>query len=569
MKFQNWLTLFLLLSVITLLRKPLGLYLWQILNPKEKTFLEPLLGRVERFLYRICRVQPSEEESAMGYLSSLLIFSFTSLVFVFLILQMQSFLPLNPEHFPSPSSDLNFNIAVSFVTNTNWQNYLPETTLSYFSQMVALTTQNFLSPAVGLCTLAALARGMSRHKEKIVGNFFTDLIRLSLYLFLPLAFLFSIVFLAQGVCQNFHPYQKAYTLESGQVQSILQGPIASQEAIKLLGTNGGGFTNTNSAHPYENPTPLSNFLEILLFLMLPAAQTFYFGKEVKNQPHATTLYLIMCLLFVIGVIMCNQGEQRASPFLQTLSHSSSTNMEGKEMRFGIFDSALFATGATATSSGAMNSSLVSYSPLGSLIPLLNMQLGEIIFGGVGSGVYSMVIFVIVSIFLSGLMVGRTPEYLGNRMEGREIKMTLFLLLIMFTATLGFTAFASLFGKETEILSTHGPRTLTHLLYTFSSCVANNGSNCGNTFNLPWYNFTLAAAMLIGRFGIMIPIMILAGLFVKRGRRSTEEGSFPTSGVLFFFLLIGVIVVIGALTYSPALVLGPIFEHLNMIRNIFY
>ncbi len=571
MKFSHWITLFSLLSLLTLLRKPLGLYLSQIFDPKEKTFLDPLLGKVERRIYRLCHINPEEEESAREYLFSVLIFSFSSLVFVFLVLQMQGFLPLNPEHFPSPSMDLNFNTAVSFITNTNWQNYSGEKTLSYFSQMTALAVQNFLSPAVGLSVLAALTRGLSRHKEKTVGNFFTDLIRSTLYLFLPLAWIFSLFLLWQGVPQNFQPYQKAICLETHRPQLIVQGPIASQEAIKLLGTNGGGYTNTNSAHPYENPTPLCNFLQILALLLIPAAQTFYFGKEIKNAGHGWTLYLVMCSLFILGVFLCSHAEEAGTPLLKEISHlSSSPNMEGKEVRFGIFDSTLFATATTATSTGATNSSHTCYTPLGGLIPLLNMELGEILFGGVGSGLYDMVIFIIISIFLAGLMVGRTPDYLGKRLESGEIKMTMLAMLTLFTTILGFTAFACTSPESQAAINNQGPHGLTEILYAFTSCAANNGSAfAGSNFNIPWYNITLSLAMLVGRFCVLIPILLLAGLFVKKGKHPTQEGFFPVAGMLFFFLLTGVIIIIGALTYSPPLVLGPIFEHFDMVRKIFH
>ncbi len=571
MKLHTLFFLILLLSLLTLLRKPLGLYLAQILNPKEKTFLHPILGPLERLIYRLCHIQPEEEESALHYLLSLLFFSFVSLLFVFLLLQLQTLLPLNPEHLPSASMDLNFNIAASFVTNTNWQNYSGETTLSYFSQMAVLAVQNFLSPAVGLCTLAVLTRALVRQKEKTVGNFFTDLVRLSLYLFLPLALLFSLFLLSEGVPQNFQSYQKAHCLESKEVQTIVQGPIASQEAIKLIGTNGGGYTNTNSAHPYENPTPLTNFFEIFAFLLIPAAQTFYFGKEVKNHKHGWTLYLLMSTLFALGVFLCNHAEFKGSFLLQEASlHSSAPNMEGKEVRFGVFDSALFATATTATSCGATNSSHTSFTPLGGLIPLLNMQLGEILFGGVGSGLYDMVVIVIIAIFIAGLMIGRTPDYLGKRLETGEIKMTMLAMLILFTTILGFTAFSSLtiWGKES--IFNPGPHGLTEILYAFTSTTANNGSGFeGSNYNIFAYNILLALAMLIGRFGLIVPVMILSHYFVKKGRHPLPEGSFPIHGALFFSILLAVILVLGALTYSPALVLGPILEHMDMVRNIFY
>lgn len=564
MQGHDWIFLIFFLIILTLITKPLGIYISKVLNHREKTFLDCLFKPLEKLTYRWCRIEVDREQDWKEYLFSIVAFSFVSLVITFILLGLQQWLPLNPAKMAALSAHLNFNTSVSFMTNTNWQSYGGESTMSYFSQMVALTLQNFVSPAVGLCVAAVLVRGIARHNTKSLGNFWVDLVRVTYYLLLPIAFVFALFFISQGTPQNFNSYTDVATLDGGK-QTILQGPIASQEAIKLLGTNGGGFTNVNSGHPYENSTPLSNFFQLLLMLAIPAGQTYYFGREVKNQKHGWGIYIVMALIFAVGVIICVSAERKGNPQFASLGiENTSGNMEGKEQRFGIFNSALFATVATATSTGAVNSAHDSYTPIGGLIPMLNMQLGEILFGGVGSGLYSMILFVILSVFTAGLVIGRKPEYLGKRIEAYDIKASLFALIPYHVAALGFTAWACVTAWGTATLGNTDVHGFSEILYAFSSTTANNGSAfAGLTANVPCWDMTLAVAMLIGRFLVMAPVMALAGSLAMKKQLPLGSGSFPVSGLTFKVLLIGVIILVGALCYLPALIMGPLLEQFFM------
>ena len=568
MKDLDWIQLSFLLVILTLITKPLGLYIYKVLNPDKKTFLDKIFKPLEMFTYRICRIDHNKEQTWKEYLFCILAFSGVSLLFTYLFLGCQQFLFLNPAKLGALSFDLNFNTAISFQTNTNWQSYGGESTLSYLSQMVPLTLQNFLSPAVGLATAACLVRGMARHSSKVLGNFWVDLTRITYYLLLPLAFICAVFFISQGVPQNFNPYTKATTLESGESQVIVQGPIASQEAIKLLGTNGGGYTNANSAHPYENPTPLSNFIQLLCMLAIPAAQTYYLGKEVKNQKHGWSIYIAMAIIFVAGVVVCSTYEARGNPHFEALEIDSfSGNMEGKEQRSGVFSSTLFATVTTTTSTGAANSSHDSYTPIGGLVPMLNIQLGELIWGGVGSGLYSILLFVILSIFTAGLIIGRTPEYLGKKIEALDIQASILGILIFIFAALGFTAWASVSEWGPKALGNEGAHGFSEMLYAFSSATGNNGSAFGGlSANTPWWNITLAFAMLIGRLALITFVVVLAGSLVKKKHLVTEVASFPVTGVTFTVLLIAVIILVGALSFLPALIMGPFLEQFFMISG---
>ncbi len=552
MTLLDWMQLAIFILLLTLIVKPLGLYLHYVLDPEGRTWLDPVFKPLEKITYRLCGIDPKNGQTWKGYLGSILIFSSVSLVITFFLLRYQNLFPLNPQERGELSFDLSFNTAMSFMTNTNWQSYSGESTISYFSQMVALTLQNFVSPAVGLTVAAALARGLRRRAEKTLGNFWVDLIRICYYFLLPLSFFLAIFFVCQGVPQNFDAYAMG---------NIVEGPIASQEAIKLLGTNGGGFTNVNSAHPYENPTPLCNFLQILALLSIPAGQTYYFGREVKNQKHGWALYAVMILFFTVAVIFCSYSEREITPHLEGISGG---NMEGKEVRFGTFGSALFATGTTMTSCGAVNSMHDSYMPLGGIVPLIGMELGEVIFGGAGAGLYSIVIFVILTFFIAGLIIGRMPEYLGQRIEAFEVKCALFATMAFFVVILGFTAAASSSSWGLKGLGNSGPHGFSEILYAYSSSAANNGSSfAGLSSNTPWYNYTTAFVMLAGRFFVIIPVMAIAGAFLSKKAIPMGLASFPITGVTFVFLLLGVILVISFLAFLPALCFGPILESIFM------
>ncbi len=574
MDIHGWIQFMLFIGVLLVLTKPVGICLYRVLDPKEKTMLDPLVKPFEIFLYRVARVDPFEEQTWKQYAFSLCLFSAVGLFFTYAILRLQQYLPLNPEHFWNLSWDLAFNTSASFTTNTNWQSYPGESTMSYFSQMVGLAFHNFASAAAGIAVAAALVRGLARSTAHIVGNFWTDLIRITLYLLAPACFVYALFLVSQGVVQNFREYISITPLEvvsgetPGTSQTIPQGPVASQEAIKMLGTNGGGFFNANSAHPFENPTPLSNFVQMLSIFLIPSGLTYYLGRMVKNQRHGWTVWACMACIFACGVLVCWWAEASGNPGIHTLGvNPSDGNMEGKETRFGIFNSALFATITTDASCGAVNAMHDSFTPLGGLVPLVNIQLGEIIFGGVGSGLYGMLIFVILAVFLAGLMVGRTPEYLGKKIEAHDVKLAVLFVLVAIFSILGFTAWACVCPWGLSGLANQGPHGFSEILYAFSSATGNNGSAfAGLSANTPAYNVTLAIAMLEGRFLMMLPVLALAGNLAQKKQLPISGGSFPVAGATFGILLAGTILIVGALTFLPALALGPIVEHFIMTAS---
>lgn len=542
----------------------LGYHLYKVLNPKETPYFSFVIGPFERATYKIARIDPSHQYSWKGYLASIAIFSGMGILLMLGIVMGQGYLPLNPENVGAPSFALAVNIAISFITNTDWQSYAPETTLSPFSQMTALTVQNFISPAVGMCTLAALVRAIATRKPCLLGNFWVDLVRVIYYVLLPLSILAAVFFMSQGVPQNFQKYTHAATME-GTPQVIVQGPIASQEAIKLLGSNGGGYTNTNSAHPYENPTPLSNFVGTFLMLLIPASQICYFGKAIHHKKHGWSLFLGVSLLFVIGMIAMSMREAEQNPILSLFPIDAALgNMEGKEMRFGVFGSCLFTSGSSASSTGAISSNLSSYSPIGSMVALINIQLGEMIFGGMGSGLYNIILIVLITIYLAGLIAGKAPEYLGKKIEIFDIKMIMCAILLYIITILGFTAWAAISHWGTSVILNSGPHGFTEVLYAFSSSVGNNGSSLmGRAANTESYNWIISVVMLIGRFVFMIPVLALADSLSKKKVHPDNEATLPISGFAFVLLFITVLLIIGALSYLPSLIIGPILEHLLM------
>jgi len=564
----DWLQLGLFIAALVLVTKYLGAYLVRVLDPAGKTFLDPILKPLERLTYRLFGLDPEKEQNWKQFSVSMLLFSFVSLLFTYIILRIQQWLPMNPQGFPDLSPHLAFNTAVSFTTNTNWQSYVPEATMSYFSQMVGLVIHNFASAATGIALAAALVRGIVRHTAQTIGNFWTDLVRSTYYLLLPIAFVFAIFLVSQGVIQNFHAYATANVVQptaAVTTQSIPEGPFASQEAIKMIGTNGGGFLNANSAHPFENPTPLTNFFEMLALIGIPAALTYWYGRMVKNQKHGWAIWTAMLIVFLVGFAVAFHYEQAGNPIHQQMGVAAAGgNMEGKEVRFGIFDSSLFATLTTDASNGAVNAMHDSFTPLGGLVPMVNIQLGEVIFGGVGSGLYGMLVFAILAVFLAGLMIGRTPEYLGKKIEAYDVKVSMLSVLVPVFSILGFTALASVSAWGLAGLNNSGPHGLSEILYAFSSATGNNGSAfAGLTANAMWYDTTLGLAMFFGRFLAVIPVMALAGSFAKKKLAPQGPGSFPVTGPMFVILLIGIVLLVGALTFFPALTLGPIVEHYLM------
>jgi potassium-transporting ATPase potassium-binding subunit len=582
----NVLVFFLLILAVA---KPLGLYMTKLFQG-ERTFLHPLLRPLEKLTYRLCGVDEHAEQRWTEYAGALIAVSLTSFIFAYLIQRLQRFLPLNPMHFGGPAApsgatpltpDLAFNTAVSFVTNTNWQAYSGESTLGYIVQMTALTVQNFISAAVGVAASVALIRGFARKQAQSIGNFWVDLTRGTLYLFLPLSLLGALFLCSQGVIQNFKTYTSVKTVE-GAAQTIAQGPVASQEAIKMVGTNGGGFFGANSAHPFENPTPLSNFVQLLMIFAIPAGLVYQFGKMVGDTRQGWALFAAMSVLFFAGVFVCYPAEQAGNPQLaklgfetQATATQSGGNMEGKEVRFGIPSSTLFAVVTTDASCGAVNSMHDSYTPLGGLVPLFNIQLGELVFGGVGAGLKGVLLFAIVGVFIAGLMVGRTPEYIGKKIEQKEVKMCMLALIIMAANVLVFTGVSSVAhfknngywnppGAATANLTNNGPHGFSEILYAYTSTNGNNGSAfAGLNPNTPWYNLSLGLATLIGRFLFIIPMLAVAGSLAAKKRIPETSGTLPTSGALFVGLLIGTVIIVGALTYFPALSLGPIVEHFLM------
>jgi K+-transporting ATPase ATPase A chain len=596
MNVHGWMELALFSLVLLALTKPMGLFLVRVLDVNGRTFLDPALKPVERLVYRLAGIDPSKEQDWKGYAVSVLIFSIVTMLFTYLVLRLQGMLPLNPQGLAGVAPDLAFNTAASFTTNTNWQNYGGESTMSYLSQMVGLASHNFFSTAAGIAIAAALVRGIARDKATGLGNFWTDLTRVCLYLLLPLCLVYSLFLVSQGMIQNFKPYQTVKILDpynatvpkkdaSGQeikdprgnpvmqdvkveTQTIPQGPVASQVAIKMLGTNGGGFFNANAAHPYENPTPLANFVQILSIFLIPAGLTYYLGRLVGHQKHGWSVWTAMFLLFLVGVLACWYAEAHGNPRLTALGVDQTCgNLEGKEVRFGIFNSALFATVTTDASCGAVNAMHDSFTPLGGLVPLFNILLGEVIFGGVGAGLFGMLVFVVLAIFLAGLMVGRTPEYLGKKIESFDVQVAALAILVPIVFLLGFTALAAVSQWGLQGLNNAGPHGFSEILYAYSSTIMNNGSAfAGLSGNTPWYNLTLGLATLIGRFFLIVPVLALAGSLARKKTVPLSAGSFPVSGLTFTLLLIGTVVIVGALTFFPAISLGPIVEHFLMINS---
>jgi K+-transporting ATPase ATPase A chain len=577
MIFTGWIQLALFLLILLLLTKPVGLYLVRVLDAEKKTLLDPALKPIERLLYRLMRIDPKKEQGWKSYTLSLLVFSLAGLIFTYAILRLQHLLPLNPQKLGPMRPDLAFNTAVSFATNTNWQNYPGETSLSYFSQMVGLVFHNFVSAAVGIAVAAALVRGLARHTAKTIGNFWVDLVRVNLYLLLPLSIVLALFLVSQGTIQNFKPYERAKPVETAgrttaqndpPLQIIAQGPAASQAAIKILGTNGGGYFNANAAHPYENPTPLSNFIQVLAIFLIPSGLTFTLGRMVKNQRHGWSVWSAMAVLFLAAVLVCWGAESQGNPRWKLLGvDPAGGNMEGKEVRFGIFDSSLFATVTTDASCGAVNSMHDSYTPLGGFVLLFNIQMGEVVFGGVGAGLYGMLVFVVLTVFLTGLMVGRTPEYLGKKIEAYEVKVSALVVLILIFSILGLSAWAMASRWGPAAVNNAGPHGLSEILYAYSSGAGNNGSAfAGLNGNTPEYNITLGLAMLFGRFLMIVPVLALAGGLARKRRVPPSQASFPASGPTFVLILIGTVLIVGALTFLPALALGPIVEHFLMARS---
>ena len=596
MRSIDWLQLGLFVAILALITKPMGLFLGQVLDPKGRTWFDPVFKPLEKITYRLMGVNAEREQDWKQYAIAMLLFSAVSCIFTYAILRLQNHLPLNPQGFGALSPDLAFNTAVSFTTNTNWQSYTGEATMSYLSQMVALVIHNFGSAATGIALAAALVRGIARHSVATLGNFWVDLIRTTYYLLLPLCVVFALVLVSQGIIQNFNPYTKAKLLEPMTIsvaeidangkpvldkagnpvmqnqivtdQTIVQGPVASQIAIKMLGTNGGGYVNANAAHPFENPTPLSNFLQMLSIFAIGSGLTYYLGRMTKNQGHGSSIWTAMMILFLGGALLCWWSEAKGNPIHQQLGIAAADgNMEGKEVRFGIFNSALFATVTTDASCGAVNAMHDSFTPLGGFVPLFNIQLGEIIIGGVGAGLYGMLVFVVLAVFIAGLMVGRTPEYLGKKIQSFEVKMAMLSLLILCLTILGFAAWASVSQWGLTGLNNNGPHGLSEILYAYSSCVGNNGSAfAGLSANTPWYNTTLGIAMLFGRFLMIVPIMALAGALAAKKISPASGGTFPVSGGTFVILLLGTVLLVGALNFLPCLALGPIVEHFLMLQG---
>jgi potassium-transporting ATPase potassium-binding subunit len=564
MTLNGWIQIAIYFIVLTALVVPLGRYMAQVFEGKW-TFLTPIFGPLERGLYRVAGVDETSEQHWITYTVAMLLFNAAGFACVYALMRLQGLLPLNPAGMSAVAPDLTFNTAVSFATNTNWQNYGGESTLSYLTQMVGLTTQNFVSAATGIALAVALIRAFARASAKTVGNFWVDLTRCTLYVLLPLSIVAALIFVWQGVPQNLGAYVDATTLE-GAKQTLSQGPAASQIAIKMLGTNGGGFWNANSAMPYENPTAISNFLGLLYILLISAALTHTFGRMVKDERQGWALYAVMSILFLAGVVVCYWAEGSGNPQFAALGLDPA-NMEGKEVRFGLANSSLWAVATTDASNGSVNAMHDSFTPLGGMIPLLNIQLGEIIFGGVGSGLYGMLLLVIIAVFVAGLMVGRTPEYLGKKIEAKEVKMAMLAILMLPLGMLCFTAAAVVLPFGVSSLANAGPHGFSEALYLYTSQTGNNGSAfAGITGNTLWYNTTGGLDMLIGRYFIIIPMMAVAGSLVAKKIVPASTGTFPTHGGLFVGLLVGVILIVGGLSFFPALALGPIVEHFAMMAG---
>ncbi|MDF2980512.1 MAG: kdpA [Devosia sp.] len=562
MTLLGWIQILVFCGIIVLLVKPLGAYMTRVFNG-ESTWLQPVLRPIERGLYRVAGTREDEEQNWVTYAVAMLLFNFAGFVILYLLQRFQAVLPLNPAGMAEVGPELAFNTAASFVTNTNWQNYGGETTMTYLTQMMGLAVQNFVSAATGIAVAMAVIRAFSRKSVSTLGNFWVDLVRGTFYILLPICIIGTLVLVWQGVPQNLDAYTAAVTLEGTQ-QSIAQGPVASQMMIKYLGTNGGGFFNVNAAHPFENPTALTNLISMVSIFAIGAALTNVFGRMVGNQKQGWAIFITMGVLFLVGVIVCYWAEAAGNPLVHALGIDGG-NMEGKEVRFGVPLSALFAVVTTAASCGAVNAMHDSFMALGGMIPMINMMLGEIIIGGVGAGFYGIVLFVVVAIFVAGLMVGRTPEYLGKKIEAKEVKMAMLAILCLPLAMLGFTAISVVLPFGVSSIWNPGPHGFSEVLYAYTSAAANNGSAFGGlSGNTPWYNITLGIGMLMGRFLVIIPALALAGSLVQKKTVPASAGTLPTHGMLFIGLLLGVILVVGGLTFIPALALGPIVEHLAML-----
>jgi K+-transporting ATPase ATPase A chain len=575
MTFNGWLQIALFSVIIIAITKPFGGYMTRVFNG-ERTFLHPVLRPLERAIYWCCGVDEKEEQHWLGYAVAIMVFSLVGFVTLYALQRLQGILPFNPAGQSAVEESLALNTSVSFITNTNWQSYTPETTMSYLTQMAGLTVHNFVSAAAGIAMALALIRGFARRESKTIGNFWVDLTRCTLYILLPISIVLGLFYVWQGMPQTLGPYVDAATLE-GAKQTIAVGPVASQEAIKIFGTNGGGFFNANSAHPFENPNALTNFVQLITIFSIGAALTNVLGRMVKNERQGWAIFAAMGFLFLAGVTTVYWSESHGNPAFAALNVDSAPsalqtggNMEGKEVRFGIADSALYATVTTDTSCGAVNSMHDSYLPLGGMVPIVNIELGEVIFGGVGSGLYGMLGFAIVAMFVAGLMVGRTPEYLGKKLEAREVKMTILALLTLPLSMLGWTALASVMPAGLAGIANTGPHGFSEMLYAYSSATGNNGSAfAGISANTLYYNTTLGAAMLMGRFLFVIPLLAVAGSLAQKKLLAPSAGTFPTTGPLFVGLLVGVVVIIGGLTYFPAISLGPVVEQVAMNAGTLY
>jgi potassium-transporting ATPase potassium-binding subunit len=596
MTLNGWFQILLFLLFVFLVTKPTGIFMTRVFN-REKTFMDPVLRPIEKLLYRVTGVDENREMRWTEYAVSMLLFSLVSMVVLYAMERLQGYLPFNPQQFGAVNTPaLAFNTAASFTTNTNWQNYGGETTMSYLTQMAGLTYHNFMSAAVGIVLAIAFIRGIARRQMQTIGNFWVDLVRCNLWVLLPACIVGALVLVSQGVVQNLKPYDSAKLVEPMQVQktgadgkpvvdaqgkpvmdtvttqTIAEGPVASQEIIKQLGTNGGGFFNANSAHPFENPTPLSNLIELVSIFTIGGGLTYTLGRMTGSQRHGWAVWAAMAVLFFVGVTVAYWAEARGNPLLAGTEQRSTAlqpggNMEGKEVRFGIANSALWATVTTDASCGAINSWHDSFTPLGGLVPLANIMLSEVVFGGVGAGMYGMLIDIVLAVFIAGLMVGRTPEYLGKKIEAYDVKMAMLFILIFPLVILGFAAISVVYNFGTSSISNPGPHGLSQILYVFTSSAGNNGSAfAGLTTNTTWYNIAGAITMLVGRFFMIIPMLAVAGNLAQKKYVPPSQGTFPVTTPLFTVLLIGVIVIVGALTFFPALSLGPVLEHLLMLSG---
>ncbi len=566
MELSGWIQLLLFSGILLATAKPVGLWLRSVLDPVVPSRFDRFCLPIERVAYRFFGIDSSKGQDWKGWVASVLLFNVAGMLFTFLVLMLQGVLPLNPQGFSGLSWHLALNTAVSFATNTNWQSYAGENTLSYFSQMIGLATHNFTSAATGIAVAAAVVRGFSGRGATALGNFWADVVRIHVRLLLPLAFVFALFLVSQGVIMDFHAYRSVVGL-SGGAQHLPMGPVASQVAIKMLGTNGGGFFNANASHPFENPTALSNFVQILSIFLIPSGLVWWLGDKLGERRHGWTVWAVMFSLFLAGVLVCWHFEAAGNPHVISHGVAAMGNWEGKETRFGIFGSSLFATVTTDASCGAVNAMHDSFTPLGGLVPLFNLHLGEVVFGGVGAGLYGMLVFVLLGIFIAGLMVGRTPEYAGRKIGAREVKLACVAILAQAFCTLVLTAIAASTHWGAAGIANQGPHGFSEILYAFSSAVANNGSAfAGLSANVPWYNVLLALAMLVGRFAVIVPVLAIAGSFVDKIPAPPGAGSFPAHGFTFASLLMGTIVIVGALTYLPALVLGPVVEHFLMVGS---